>query len=335
MKQQCILTVPYRSFEQRCGRRPHDGFQVCGEQELVNHSDRPWALHVGSGVSGDTTAFHSSVQMPKASACLITAFSAFWVFSAPLSHAGELCTLVVDAATGDTVVRSGASCAQRITPASTFKVAISLMGFDSGVLQSSHRPAWPYRDGYPDWAGDAWKGDIDPAGWMKKSVFWYSQQVVKQLGQTRFDSYVASFNYGNQDTSAVQVQHPENQGVWVMSSLQISPIEQAAFLRKLVNRQLPVSAGAYEMTEEITLQEDLNGWRIYGKTGTGSPGQDHKYQADQAYGWYVGWARKCAQAMVFVRLIQDEKAQSPNAGLRARSQMSEQLLSVTTLNPTR
>jgi hypothetical protein len=39
--------------------------------------------------------------------------------------------------------------------------------------------------------------------------------------------------------------------------------------------------------------------------------------------------------MVFVRLIQDEKAQSPNAGLRARSQMSEQLLSVTTLNPTR
>ena len=120
-----------------------------------------------------------------------------------------------------------------------------------------------------------------------------------------------------------------------MSSLQISPIEQAAFLRKLVNRQLPVSAGAYEMTEEITLQEDLNGWRIYGKTGTGSPGQDHKYQADQAYGWYVGWARKGAQAMVFVRLIQDEKAQSPNAGLRARSQMSEQLLSVTTLNPTR
>ncbi len=80
---------------------------------------------------------------------------------------------------------------------------------------------------------------------MQKSVFWYSQQVVKQLGQTRFKSYVASFDYGNKDTSAVQVQHPGNQGVWVISSLQISPIEQAAFLRKLVNRQLPVSAGAY------------------------------------------------------------------------------------------
>lgn len=245
------------------------------------------------------------------------------------SFAGELCTLVVDASTGDTVVKSGASCAKRITPASTFKIAISLMGFDSGVLQNGHHPMWPYSDGYPDWAGDIWKGDIGPADWMKKSVFWYSQQVVKKLGQARFESYVASFGYGNQDASAVQVQHPGNNGVWVMSSLQISSMEQVAFLRKLVNRQLPVSAHSYEMTEEITQQEDLNGWRIYGKTGTGSPGQDNKYRADQAYGWYVGWARKGAQAMVFVRLIQDEKAQSPNAGLRARSQISEQLLSAT------
>lgn len=264
--------------------------------------------------------------MFKASASLSAALV---MLAAPVSLAGELCTLIVDAATGDTVVSSGASCAKRVTPASTFKVAISLMGFDSGVLQSSHRPSWPFRDGYPDWAGDAWKGDIDPADWMKKSVFWYSQQVVKKLGQTRFESYVASFEYGNQDASAVQVQHPGSNGVWVMSSLQTSPIDQVTFLKKLVNRQLPVSAHAYEMTEEITRQDDLNGWHVYGKTGTGSPGKDNKYRADQAYGWYVGWARKGAQAMVFARLIQDEEAQSPNAGLRARSQMSEQLISVT------
>ncbi|NIF82525.1 class D beta-lactamase [Comamonas sp. Tr-654] len=264
--------------------------------------------------------------MSRASATFITAFL---VLSGPVSSAAELCTLVVDAATGSTVASSGASCARRVTPASTFKIAISLMGFDSGLLHSSHRPIWPYRDGYPDWAGDAWKGEIDPANWMKKSVFWYSQQVVKELGQARFESYVTSFEYGNQDASAVQVRHPQSNGAWVMSSLQISPIEQVAFLRRLANRQLPVSAHAYEMTEEITRQDELNGWRIYGKTGTGSPGQDNKYRADQAYGWYVGWARKGAQAMVFVRLIQDEKAQSTNAGLRARSQMSEQLLSVT------
>ncbi len=261
--------------------------------------------------------------MPKTPQRLLIACLAL---SATASFARELCTLIVDAATGDTLVRSGAHCDQRVTPASTFKIAISLMAFDSAVLRDPQHPAWPYEPGYPDWAGDAWKGDIDPAGWMKKSVFWYSQQIVKKLGQARFEAYVASFGYGNQDVSAVPVQHPQDRGAWVMSSLQISPLEQIAFVRKLAQRQLAVSPHAYAMTEEITRQDDLDGWRVHGKTGTGSPGQDNRYRADQAYGWYVGWARKGTQAIVFSRLIQDEKAQTPNAGLRARDEMTEPLL---------
>lgn len=264
--------------------------------------------------------------MRKASTRLITTL---WALVVTPSFAGELCTLIVDAATGATVVQSGASCAQRVTPASTFKIAISLMAFDAGVLDNSHQPSWPYVAGYPDWAGDAWKGNIDPAAWMQKSVFWYSQQVVKKLGQARLEGYLASFGYGNQDASAVPVAHPGHNGVWVMSSLQISPMEQVAFLRKLANRQLPVSDHAYQMTQEITRQDDLNGWRIHGKTGTGSPGQDNQYRADQAYGWYVGWASKGAQTWVFARLIQDEGAQLPNAGVRARGELSEQLVLLT------
>ncbi len=265
-------------------------------------------------------------KMFKASARLLATLI---TLTATNSFANDLCTLIVDAATGATIVKTGTDCTTRVTPASTFKVAISLMAFDSGLLKDSHRPAWPYAAGYPDWAGDAWKGDIDPTDWMKRSVFWYSQQIVKKLGQARFQNYVTSFKYGNQDVSAVEVQQPGNNGVWVMSSLQISPVEQIAFLRSMVNRQLPVAAHSYQMTEEITQQDDVNGWKVHGKTGTGSPGQDNRYRADQAYGWYVGWARKGTQALVFARLIQDEKAQTPNAGLRARSQLSEQLLLAT------
>lgn len=264
--------------------------------------------------------------MFKSSARLL---STLLVLTATNSFASDLCTLIVDAATGATIVKTGTDCTTRVTPASTFKVAISLMAFDSGVLKDSHHPAWPSEAGYPDWAGDAWKGNIDPTDWMKRSVFWYSQQIVKKLGQDQFKNYVTSFKYGNQDVSAVDVQQPGNNGVWVMSSLQISPLEQVAFLRSMVNRQLPVSAHSYQMTEEIAQQDDVNGWKVYGKTGTGSPGQDNKYRADQAYGWYVGWARKGTQTLVFARLIQDENAQAPNAGLRARSQLSEQLLLTT------
>ena len=252
------------------------------------------------------------------------------VFSAPPTSAESLCTLIVDAASGHTVLQTGSHCATRVTPASTFKLAISLMGFDAGILSDARHPSWPFQVGYPDWAGDAWKRDIDPAAWMKASVFWYSQQVVQRLGQARFEKYVEAFGYGNKDVSGVAVQAPGNNGVWVMSSLQISPDEQISFLRRVVNRQLPVSARAYEMTASIAKQDaQLEGWRIYGKTGTGSPGKDNRYRADQAYGWYVGWATRGTQTLVFARLIQDETARSPNAGLRARDQLLEQLSSAT------
>lgn len=265
--------------------------------------------------------------MPRAT---VFALASALVLSAPTSSARELCTLFVDAASGQTVLKTGQHCAKRVTPASTFKLAISVMGFDSGILTDTKTPSWPYQVGYPDWAGDAWRRDINPTDWMKVSVFWYSQQVLKQLGQARFEKYVKAFGYGNRDVSAVPVQAPRNNGVWVMSSLQISSEEQVSFLRKFVNRQLHVSPQAYEMTANLARQDaHVDGWRIYGKTGTGSPGQDNKYRADQAYGWYVGWATKGTQTLVFARLIQDEKARKPNAGVRARDELLEQLSSAT------
>ncbi len=59
-------------------------------------------------------------------------------------------------------------CATRVTPASTFKIAISLMGFDSGFLKDAHTPTLPYREGYVDWGGAEWLKPTDPTRWIKK-----------------------------------------------------------------------------------------------------------------------------------------------------------------------
>ena len=263
---------------------------------------------------------------PKMHMAVATVLTPLVLLAASRSSASPMCTLIVDAVSGNPLVRNGTGCDTRVTPASTFKLAISAMGFDSGILVDAEKPSWPYRTGYPDWAGDAWRRDINPTTWIKSSVFWYSQQVAKELGQTRFEGYVKSFGYGNADVTAVSVQNPGSNGAWVMSSLQISPGEQIAFLRKLANGQLPISARALEMTARITLEDGpWDGWSVHGKTGTGSPGRDNRYRADQAYGWYVGWATKSGQSLVFAHLIQDKGAQSPNAGLRAREQLLQQL----------
>ncbi|MFX5793638.1 penicillin-binding transpeptidase domain-containing protein, partial [Acinetobacter baumannii] len=52
----------------------------------------------------------------------------------PTAHARTLCTVIADAASGNVLMQEG-DCATRVTPASTFKIALSLMGFDAGILK--------------------------------------------------------------------------------------------------------------------------------------------------------------------------------------------------------
>lgn len=250
-----------------------------------------------------------------AAACVSVAFSAI------PAQARTLCTVVADASDGRIVQQEG-HCADRYTPASTFKIPLGLMGFDAGVLQDEHAPSWPFQLGYADWGGDEWRKPADPSRWIKFSIVWYSQQIVTRLGQARFQKYTSAFGYGNQDVSNKPGGKNGAQGAWIMSSLRISPLEQIEFLRSLVNRQLPVSAHAFDMTERIfKVDGAADGWQFWGKTGTGSPGENGTYDRDRAYGWFVGWARKDGRQLVFARLIQDEQAMSPAAGMRARDQL--------------
>ncbi|ALX86030.1 MULTISPECIES: OXA-258 family class D beta-lactamase [Achromobacter] len=236
------------------------------------------------------------------------------------ARADVLCTLVADAADGRILFQQGTrqDCTQRYTPASTFKLPIALMGADAGILQGPHQPVWNYQPAYPDWGGEAWRQPTDPARWIKYSVVWYSQLTARALGQERFQRYTSAFGYGNADVSGEPGKHNGTDGAWIISSLRISPFEQVDFLRKFVNRQLPVKAAAYDLAENLFEVGEADGWRLYGKTGTGSPGSHGVYTPANAYGWFVGWARKDDRQLVFARLLQDEGATQPNAGLRAR-----------------
>ena len=62
------------------------------------------------------------------------ALTAMVLFAAGDASAATTCTLVIDAATNATLIRVGDRCDERLTPASTFKIPLSLIGFDSGIL---------------------------------------------------------------------------------------------------------------------------------------------------------------------------------------------------------
>lgn len=245
---------------------------------------------------------------------------------APAAHAGAAeplaCTILLDARDGTTLAHEG-RCDVRITPASTFKIAIALMGYDSGVLADEHHPVLPFRPGYVDWR-DAWRAPTDPARWIRESVVWYSQQTVKKLGTARWQAYVDRFGYGNRDLS--DTRHRAEFAAdglslaWVNSSLQISGDEQAAFLRKVVNRELAVSQQAYDVTARL-LKVDAapNGWEVHGKTGT-APVRlaNGRADRDNNIGWFVGWTVRDGRKLVFARLMQHPVTSESYAGLKTR-----------------
>ena len=228
------------------------------------------------------------------------------------------CTLMLDAASGKELVREG-QCDERATPASTFNIAVSLMGYDSGILVDEHAPALPFKAGYISW-NPAWRTTTDPSAWFKNSTVWYAQQVTSKLGPQAFQRYVQQFDYGNQDVAGDAGKDNGLTVSWISSSLRISPVEQAAFLRKLVNHGLPVSAKAHDMTARLMLTAALpNGWEVHGKTGTANPVLSNgKDDETRQYGWYVGWAKKGERTVVFARLVLDRRPEGEAAGWQAR-----------------
>ncbi|MDQ1833585.1 penicillin-binding transpeptidase domain-containing protein [Massilia scottii] len=111
--------------------------------------------------------------------------------------AHEICTAVADARTGEVLVQRG-DCAQRVPPASTFRIAIGLVGYEAGFLKDEHQPTLPFLAGYVDWRKN-WKRATDPSTWMKNSVVWHAQQVTTSPGIARLADETRQFQYRNAD----------------------------------------------------------------------------------------------------------------------------------------
>lgn len=236
------------------------------------------------------------------------------------ARAEILCTLVANARTGAILVEEGPACDTPTTPASTFKVPLSVMGYDAGFLVDAHNPALPFVEGYADWGGDDWRQTSDPTRWMDYSIVWYSQLIAKSLGTSQLKRYGAAFEYGNADFSGDAGKDNGLERSWISSSLKVTPRQQLAFVGKLFTGQLPVRHEAMETTISILQQRSTDdGWLLRGKTGSAFPrNADGTFNRARGWGWYVGGATRGNDQIVFVRLTQDDKRHSLSGGLRTR-----------------
>ncbi|MDR3624640.1 MAG: penicillin-binding transpeptidase domain-containing protein [Chlamydiales bacterium] len=156
---------------------------------------------------------------------------------------GEENFILIDGSTSEIIKKFGSSIEERVTPASSFKIVLSLMGYDTGTLQNEQTPTWHFQQGYDDFL-ESWKRSQTPQTWMNRSCIWFSKIIALQLGLETIEQYLSSFEYGNQDFSTGMVSPGSTNPAWVSSSLKISPKEQVEFIQKMIREKLPISSNA-------------------------------------------------------------------------------------------
>jgi beta-lactamase class D len=170
----------------------------------------------------------------------------------------------------------------RYIPASTFKIANSLIGLSTGVVADVDQ-VLPYGGGptrRPEWAQDMSLRDA-----IRVSNVPVYQGLARRIGIERMRTGLRQLEYGNMDPgSVVDV-------FWLDGPLKISAYEQTVFLDKLVRDALPVPKAAMAAVRAILRQEGSA--ELYAKTGWGVPpdGGD--------IGWWVGWVNKDGKLYTF------------------------------------
>jgi len=196
-------------------------------------------------------------------------------------------------------------CKERIAPNSTFKVPLSLMAFDKGVITESTVFKW---DGQKR-EMESWNQNQTPRTWEQYSVLWVSQQITPKLGMKTIKNYLAAFKYGNQDFG----DKGKNNGLtnaWLSGSLKISAYEQLQFFKNMYNYNLKISHMAVDNTMQNIYLGKLtgDGWDWYGKTGSGRRNISYQGKSQRIRdGWFVGCLEKPDEAYVVITNLSDIK----------------------------
>lgn len=164
----------------------------------------------------------------------------------------------------------------RFIPASTFKLANSLIGLDAGVVKDVEQ-LLPY-GGKPQ-PYQIWERDMGLREAIKVSNVPIYQELARRIGLPQMGDKVRQLGYGNGEIGT------RVDNFWLVGPLQISAVEQTSFLARLAQGQLPFSASAQAQVREIARLEQGADWTLYGKTGWAD-----SYEPD--IGWWVGWVEQ-------------------------------------------
>jgi len=185
--------------------------------------------------------------------------------------------VLFDVANDTMLVSNEARAKKRFTPASTFKIANSLIGLETGAVKNVDE-VLPY-GGKPQRIKE-WERDMGLREAIKISNVPIYQELARRIGLERMREGVRKLGYGNMEIGNVVDRF------WLEGPLAISAVEQTEFLQRLVNGSLPINPDAVRAVKEITLLENTGAYELHAKTGW------FVGPTPPEIGWWVGWVEK-------------------------------------------
>ncbi len=181
--------------------------------------------------------------------------------------------VLLDPRTGELTGYNEERASTRYFPASTFKIANTLIGLTVGAVQDVDEVL---QYGAQPLPVKAWERDMNLREAIGMSNIAIYQTLARRIGLERMADAVERFDYGNRSIGQTVDRF------WLDGPLEISAIEQVRFLAKLVSHSLPVSEAAQAQTKEILNTDNGEGWGLWAKSGW-------QNLPDKGIGWWVGW----------------------------------------------
>lgn len=187
------------------------------------------------------------------------------------------------------------------SPASTFKIVNSLIGFETGkITREDMMLKWDEKDrGRAEWNQDL---RFDSA--FKYSAVWYFQEVARMIGADTMKRFLDSLHYGNANISGAI------DSFWLNNTLKITPDEQLGLIKKLYFNKLNdlFSQRTMDKVKQAMLIERNDKYGLFYKTGLTYTEQQHPLA------WIVGWIEEGPQQKPYFFVLNLESA-DPNANL--------------------
>lgn len=194
--------------------------------------------------------------------------------------------VVFDPAADTMIMANRARNLRRQVPASTFKIANSLIALEEQVVRVDE--VVPY-DGVSR-GMKAWKQDMAMKRAMRVSNVLFYRVLARRIGVEKYKWWLGRLDYGNAEVGT------DVEMFWLRGPLKVSPKEQVEFLSKFAGSNLPFSAHVLENVKRLLEIDRGSDWRLFAKTGWSNA-------FEPGIGWWVGWLEKGGKVYPFALSI--------------------------------